>query len=442
MRQVLSRLYNLWQLTRANLLYAPALSCAAFVMAGLGLFQLDLRFNDAFTDTRFIYNGNVEEASDIVGLLLTAMITMTTLAISITMVVLSLAASQLGPRIVRVFMSDRRTKVYIGIFFGTILLCFTSLGILHDPIAGSSTPRLLITVTFVVCFSNLFILLAYIDHVARSIVADNIVARLTRELTESVARLAPAREKNQDGTGYSDDEPLPDVSTHRREQLCCHKSGYIQSIQYESLVELAEKRDAFIRLHNRPGEFVVEGQCIGYIYCPVEKDKESFVSEVRDAILLGEHRTATQDIEFSVRHMVEIALRALSPSVNDCFTAEAVLDKLTAVLAFLFSRTLPIYAFKNDDGKLRVVGESMAEDMLIYRALSDIRDAGQTQSIILENLIGNIAVLSRLATNDSQINALALQLDHVKQHIAEHFSGTLTEKHLNQCLIDQAAIKD
>lgn len=227
MRQIWTRLYNLWQLTRASLLYAPALFCGAFVLVGIGLFQLDLSFEEVFPEKRFIYNGDVEEASDVVGLLLTSMVTMTTLAISITMVVLSLAASQLGPRIVRVFMSDRRTKIYIGIFFGTIMLCFTCLGILHDPIAGVSTPRLLVSITFVVCFLNLFILLTYVDYVARSTVADNIVARLTRELRESITRLAPERGEPHRQSNDSDEGHLPDLRTYEREEVYCYISGYI-----------------------------------------------------------------------------------------------------------------------------------------------------------------------------------------------------------------------
>lgn len=436
MRQLSTRLYNLWQLTRSSLLYAPALFCAAFVLVGVGLFQLDHHFDDVFSDRRFIYNGNTEEASDVIGLLLTSMVTMTTLAISITMVVLSLAASQLGPRLVRVFMSDRRTKVYIGIFFGTIVLCFTTLGILHDPIAGDSTPRLLVSATFVVCFLNLFILLAYVDHVARSSVADNIIARLTRELMESIERLAPARDETLQPNTPSGAGQFPDLTTHGREELRCNKSGYIQSIGYDDLVKLAEEHDAYISLCSKPGDFVVEGQCIGCVYSPAAADTAHLASRIIQAILLGQYRSATQDIEYSIRHMVEIALRALSPSVNDSFTGVTVLDKLTSVLVFLFRRALPNHSFKNDEGRLRVMGQAVDEAALIYKALSDIRNAGQQQPIILESLICNIATLLKLATSDAATFALSLQIEHIKQHIAEHFSGSLTEVHLQQCLRD------
>lgn len=144
------------------MLYVPVLISIVFVINEIGVLQVDLYGRGAFIDKRFIYNGNVEEASDVLGLFLTCMITMTTLMISITMVVLSLAASQLGPRLVRIFMGDRRNKIFIGFFFGSTALCFTCLGVLHDPIASASTPRLLTSFTFPVCFLNLFILLAYV----------------------------------------------------------------------------------------------------------------------------------------------------------------------------------------------------------------------------------------------------------------------------------------
>ena len=432
MRCLTTKLYNFWQLTRANLLYVPVIISVVFVFTGIGVLQIDLYFKGALVDKRFIYNGNAEEASDVLGLLLTCMITMTTLVISITMVVLSLAASQLGPRLVRIFMGDGRTKIFIGIFFGSIALCFTCIGVLHDPVASESTPRLLTSFTFLVCFLNLFILLAYVNHVARSGVADNIIVRLTRELLKSIDRLAPDRDIHTGQCKVLPKKFVPDPASYQQHKLCSPVSGYIQSIEYHSLLQVALKCDGFIHMCYKPGDYVVKGQQMGDIYTMSLTSDIS--SDLNAAILIGDYRSATQDIEYSVRHMVEIALRALSPGVNDPFTAITVLDKLTGVLGHLFTRFLPNCSFTSDDGKLRVWVASTTEADVIFEALAEICYAGQNQRLILECLIKNIAILTTLANTSEQRRALALQIEHVKLHITSHFSGSPTGEILQRLL--------
>lgn len=171
---------------------------------------------------------------------------------------------------------------------------------------------------------------------------------------------------------------------------------------------------------------------------------DHLLETLQEAILIGEYRSATQDIEYSIRHMVEIALRALSPGINDCFTAVSVLDKLTAVLAHLFTLSLPVYAFKGQDGQLRLMGRSSTEAGLVFKALSEIRHAGQHQLIILECMIANIGKLRKLATRDSQQHALDLQIEYIHMHIREHFADSPTELILKRWfeehdLVDAAA---
>lgn len=423
-----AKLYNLWQQTRASLLYVPALFCLGFIASGVGALQVDLHFEQAFADQRLIYNGNLHEAQEIAGVLLGCMVTMVTLVISITMVVLSLSASQLGPRLVRVFMGDRRTKIYFGIFFGSIALCFTVLGILHDPISSDATPRLTVSYVFLVSFLNLFVLLAYVNHVAQSGVADNIVARLSRELRESIDRLAPKRESEEAQVNRSGEGSFVDLFTHTKEPFFSRHSGYVQSIQYESLYQLAQQADAYIQIHCKPGDHVVERESIADVYTAVYGgDSSKVMDTLGEAILIGDYRSATQDIEYSIRHMVEIALRALSPGINDCFTAVSVLDKLSAELAHLFTLSLPVYAFKDSEGKVRLMGNSSSEAALVFTALSEIRNAGQQQLIILQCLIANIGKLKKLATSDSQRSSLELQTEYIELHINEHFAGSPTE---------------
>jgi uncharacterized membrane protein len=145
--------------------------CVVYAVATILLYMAEHAYISYHAEIPLIYNGNISSAQEIIKTLLSAMITMTTLVISVTMVVLSLSASQLGPRLMKIFMLDNMTKIYVGMFFGSIAACFVLTGILHEVQNEQALPRLTTSAVFLVCFANLFVLLAYVHHVAHLSVA-------------------------------------------------------------------------------------------------------------------------------------------------------------------------------------------------------------------------------------------------------------------------------
>lgn len=436
MKSWASKLYNIWELTRNSLFYVPVVISICFIAGLIGLFWFELHYTEYVQKIDYLYAGSIEDAKSILQTTLSAMITMTTLVISITMVVLSLSASQLGPRLIKTFMSSRLTQIYIGIFFGSIALCLTLLILLHDSSTFSETPKLTISTSFMVTFVNLFILLGYVNHVARSGIADTTINRVSKELMQSLNRLTLKDEDTTSADSSSDDirsKATPkDLESNSRE-IYSAESGYIQNIQYPSLISLAEKHQLLINLDCMAGDYLFKGQKSGTVY-PENKLTPEIELELCSYIDYGDTRTGAQDIEYSLRHLVEIALRALSPSINDNFTAMTVLDNLSTLLAQLMDSKLPQHLYKDSDDQLRLIGKSCHKPDIIFHALAQIRDAGQTKPDILNHMIKLLGTLKQSSYYQQKDSAIELQVRYIKQHINSHFDNTEEAKYLNATL--------
>lgn len=428
-----SKLYNFWQITRESLWFVPAVICFFSFCLILGLFLIERTQLSGVYLPEIFYNGTAAEARDVVGLLLSAMITMTTLAVSVTMVVLSLAASQLGPRLIRSFMSDRETQIYIGLFFGTVVACFVAVGILHDDNLARPVPRLMVSAIFALCFSNLFVLLLFVHHTARSSIADQVAKRVGLALMSAISRIAVIQEN---GSGKaSDDEDWPDNFNEDSRQLFFDRSGYVQNIDYLTLCAVAQRENLHIRVHFRAGYYILSGEN-GLQVGPARYVMPETEREILDCFIIGATRTATQDIEYSVRHLVEIALRALSPGINDSFTAIAVIDRLSAALAHLFEKEMPGHLFHDDKGILRVNAKGISERDIVLSAFAKIRHSGKDVPYVLEHLLKKIQTLLFLAHNDDQRRALYEQILYIEEIIALHYRDTLDGAFL-QSIVDE-----
>ena len=425
MKSWASKLYKIWELTRSSLFYVPVIISFMFIGGILLVFWLELTYTEYVEKLKFLYAGSIEDAKTILQTILSALITMTTLVISITMVVLSLSASQLGPRLIKIFMSSRRTQIYIGIFFGSIALTLTLLILLHDQSTFEQPPKLTISSCFVLAFINLFVLLGYVNHVARSGIADTTIERVTKELENSLARLCD----NTNSQQQSEAPSIPSELTQHKRDIYSASSGYIQNIQYPALLEIANQNDLLINMECRAGDYIFSGQKIGTLF-PKNHAHADIEIKVVECIDIGANKTGAQDIEYSIRHLAEIGLRALSPGINDNFTAMTVLDKLSGILSAALDTDLPQHIYHDEDNKLRLIGKSVTKSDIVHSALSQIRDAGKTKPDILHHIIVIIGQISlTLKSQDAQI-ALNQQVELIKQHIHEYFHGKEEETYL------------
>lgn len=425
-----SKLYNYWQLTRDSLFYLPVMICVFYILGVMACYGVDTIYPEYLKNIPFMYRGGIEDAKAIVRLLMSSMMTVATLVVSLTMVVLSLSASQLGPRLIKIFLSNRKTQFFIGVFFGTIAFLFALLVVLHDRSLAKDTPYMCVTAALAVSFSNLFVLLGFVSHVSRSGMADNVISIVGNELQQSIRRLA----KNGKGED-SDTKRVPDLEKTFRDgrDIFMPVGGYVQTINYQTILSLTIERDIAIRLDIGAGDYVLAGEKIGVVSTARDFTAED-EKKTLDAIVLGQVRTSSQDIEYSARHLVEVGLRALSPGINDNFTAISALDKLSSALGILLRADLPRRVFHDDQGGVRLVGTASSEPDIIFNAFSAIRHAGQDKPDILRHMLESIGVLKSLADAPDERAALDRQLDYIENHIETHFAGSPDEKILTRLL--------
>ncbi len=418
---------------KASLWFVPIIICVIYFFATLTMYFFEMHILKDLEIPKLLYNGTTEDAKQVISTLMPSMITMATLAISITMVVLSLAASQLGPRIIKVFMGDRQTQIYMGIFLGAVVGCFVLTRILHDEVLTIRTPALTISLVFAMCFMNLFVLLAFVHHVAQSSIANNVIMNISEELKTAIERLGRS-DSDHEFRVYETE--LPKNFGQDTREVHFSKSGYVQYINYQSIVNIASKHNLIIKLNCKAGRFVVEGEG-GIGIWPVENASDEICKNILSNIGIGRVRTSTQDIEYSVRHLVEIAIRALSPGINDNFTAMATLDQLSAALSHLFKKELAGHIYLDDEKKCCLIADQNSEASVIMIALTQIRQSADTKPDVTGHLIKKIKTLAPLCTNKNEREALKLQLNFINENIEKYFKNSL-EGHELKILYDEA----
>jgi uncharacterized membrane protein len=340
----------------------------------------------------WLFSGDAGTARNLLSTLLSGMITMTSLVVSITIVVLSLAAGQLGPRLIWNFVGDRQIQAVIGLFIGTILYLLIVLRTLNDELGPGHVPHLAITIGSALTIACLFALLAHVNKLARSIVSDTIVREVADRLDRVIAAL-PADGREPDPGA----ERQPDFDASR--PVTVDASGYVQLIDYAELCRAAVQHDLQLYVTIRPGEFAIAGNDYIRVAGNGALDDDT-AGRIRGAIVLGSERTPSQDMAFSLAQLVEIALRALSPSLNDPFTAVSVINRLASALASLAGRRLRPPEHRDESGTVRVIAKTYDFPTLLDSAFLPIRHAAKGNPLVLTTLARRLSELLKVVGAD------------------------------------------
>ncbi|MXQ10502.1 DUF2254 domain-containing protein [Microvirga makkahensis] len=439
----MERLRTLWEFLRTSFWFVPSLMAAGAV----GLVALTIWVERSMTAASpsipwFLYVGEPADAETVLSTILSSMITMATLVFSITMVVLTLAASQFGPRLIRSFMANPQTQVVLGTFVMTIVYCLLVLPVVGSREGSGKLPYASVSIALALTILSIGLLVLFLHILARSIVSETVIERVGNELDELLDELAPL-----DATGPTEvptQQLLPADFEQRAAFFGSQEPGYVQAIQFERLVAIAEKAEALIVLYFRAGHYVVPGSREFAVY-PGERLNKELRAEIQDAILTGVHRTPVQDPDFSLRHLDEIADRALSAAVNDPYTAVAVIDRLSASLCKLMSRALPAGVFRGRDGALRLACTQPTYGGLIEAGFNQIRQNGAGMPIIVLHLLEAIERVGEHVRLPVQHEALAEQarviMEAARSRVRDEFDRQRIEERYAtvQQALDRAA---
>jgi uncharacterized membrane protein len=301
---------------------------------------------------------------------------------SVTLVALTLASSQLGPRLINNFMYVRLNQVVLGSYISTYLYCLLVLNSVTDSNNEFFIPSISIFVAILAAIANIILLIIFIHQIAISIQADKVISDISDFLSGQVEKLFP--EKMEDENEDEENVQSLTISGYKTHTaIVSPESGYLQYIDIDSLIEVVSRHDAVIELYHRPGNYLVKDGEMGILYSNDLWEKETF-EKIFSQLVIGKTKTSRQDLEFSIRQMVEIAARALSPGVNDPYTAITCIDNLTSIMCYLAQAKFPSKYRFDEEGNLRVIADTSDFEGILDVAFNQIRQfSGGSPAVII-----------------------------------------------------------
>jgi len=272
-------------------------------------------------------------------------------------------------------MADRFNQIVLGAFIATFIYSLIVLRTIQDSGAGIFIPRVAISVSIALVLASFGLLIYFFHHVATSIHPDNVIDSVYHQLVTSINRFFPGEfdnppekeeERQEAGLNFDNGASL----------IRSTKSGYLRFLDEDRLLSLARENDVVIKVHYRPGNFVFAGTPLISVSPGKDFDPDTEDS-VQSAFFLGSSRTPENDIEFSIHQFVEVALRALSPGINDPYTAISCIDRLGASLCAMNEKRFPTPSQFDDQGKLRLILNVVDYDGILDAAFNQIRQYGR-----------------------------------------------------------------
>lgn len=383
----MTRLRHYLENIRTSFWFLPAVMVVVAAALAFGIARVDKSLPPGELDAvPWTYTGSAEAARQLLATVAASMISVAGVAFSITVVALTLASNQFGPRLLRNFMRDRGNQVVLGTFIATFVYCLLVLRTVRGQDGAAFVPHLGVTIAVVLALAGLGVLIYFIHHAAVSMQAPVIIAAVSRELHASIDRLFPDP-IGEDGA----DEPAADAPEPPRDferdaiVVRADRDGYLQLINDQQIMKVARERDLLVRLERRPGHFVAQGDPLARIWPPTrERDA---ADAVRATVVVGPQQTPAQDVEFSIRQLVEIAVRALSPGINDPFTAINCVDHLGAALRHVAARRMPSPWRYDESGNLRIIAPTFTFAEITDTALRQVRQNSRRSAATLIRML-------------------------------------------------------
>jgi uncharacterized membrane protein len=429
------RLTLLWDRVRSSYWFIPTLMLLGGAVLAVALITLDRwRDSDDLSGPWWIFSGGAEGARTVLSTVAGSVVTVAGVTFSITIAVLSLTSSQFGPRLLRGFLRDTGTQMVLGTFLGTFLYCLLVLRTVRSVEEVYFVPHIAVTGGVALALASVCMLVYFIHHVTRSVQVDGIVGRTARDFLRAIDRLFPEEIGLASGAAppHAEREQAETAEAALRERgmpVLARRSGYVQAVDGGALLTLATERRLRLWIDHRPGRFVTRGAPLAHVVVEPdvpgqgrEEEEPDWENRLYDAFSLGEERTATQDVEFIVQQLVEVAVRALSPGINDPHTAILCLDHLSAGLCVLAGRQMPS-AFRHDDhGILRIVAAPVTFAGVLEAAFDGIRHYGRADIRVMVRLLEVIGTVAVCARNEAQRDALREQAVRTRQAALESLS--------------------
>ncbi len=332
---------------RESLWVTPVVYSVGAGALALGLLQVDEHL-EGDAAAWYLYAGQAEGARSLLSTIASSTLTIAGLVFSITILVLQLASTQFSPRVLRTFLGDQITQRSLGVFLGSFVYTMVLLPRVRSETdtLDAFVPALAVYVAFLLALVSVSFFVLYIHHMAHSVRAVNIIARVKCETRATIDRVYPDPHRSEPAPPSDAPSRAPDRVIENRDA-----GGVLVSVDEADLLDIATRDDLVIEVVPRVGDFVPEGAPLFRVWGSSEDEARSCEA----CVALAEERTMHQDAIFGFQQLTDIAVRALSPGTNDPSTAAQVLDQLHDLLRVLVVRAIPSPTRADDAGVLRLI---------------------------------------------------------------------------------------
>lgn len=380
-----------WDEVRASFGLPAGVAMLIALVLGFGLPGID----DALDIEIPTFSFATEDAArGLLETIATSTVAVAGLAFSVTVVAFTLTSSQLSPRVLRSFRSDRMSQAVLALLLGTFIYCLAVLVRLGERAEG--VPNLSITVALVLAFASFGMFALFVAHIATMLQPSSVIATILDEAKEELEHRFPsgigvaaegdgARESA--ASGMRRDSPLP---------VRAEGEGYLRLIQGERTIATAREAGALARQRRPVGSYVIPGETIAEVWVEGRgpDGEDALADELRACFVLGKQRSLRQDLTFPIRQLADIALKGLSPGINDPTTAQNAMEAMTAVIVRFASSRRPPELRADEDGAPRFLALVPALDDLVRLGFEQVRVAAAPHPVVGERLI---ELLDRIA---------------------------------------------
>jgi uncharacterized membrane protein len=410
-----ARLRSLQRDLLDSLWFTPTVIALLYAMLALVLLRadavlgLDTQGRDAWAV------GGADGARGVLFAIAGTTLSVLSVVFSVTIVVLQIASAQFTPRVMRNLTGDRGTQVVLGVFLGTFTYALIVLRAVRSPGEDGGgagfVPVTAVTVAIVLALVSIAFMIYTINHVARSVQVAVIIKRVTHDTLDLL---------DEPLTGEIDERDDPELTERARpgepgETIASHEDGYLEAIDAEALLAAAEMRGLMVRTEALVGSFLLSGAPLATVWPQGVVDVD-LAERLRTAFVIGPERTRQQDVELGIRQLADIAVRALSPAVNDPTTATLCIDRLGQLLVRAGSREETDVVVGPGGGCVVLQGPSFAR--LTDVAFTQIRHYGAGDSLVATHLmttLGAVAARVSVTQHDPLREQAAALLAEVRQ---------------------------
>jgi uncharacterized membrane protein len=409
----MNKIRRLWIKLRTTFWFVPSLIVAVSILLAVAVIEVDSSGSEGWL-ARWprIFGAGAGGARGMLSTIAGSTMTVVGVTFSMTLVTLALASSQYTSRILRNFTGDRVTQVVLGMFTGIFTYCLIVLRTIRGGDEGVFVPSLAVTFAVVLAISGIVTLIFFIHHIASSIQASSIIASVAAETMAAVDRLFP--EKLGEGPADDAGDQAPPTLLERKWQAVPVKgNGYIQSLDDATLLRVAREQKTIVRMERGVGEFVVQDTPLVSL-AQDDPPGDDMIAELQNAYGIDRYRTVDQDSGFGIRQLVDIALKSLSPGINDTTTAVMCVDYLTAILSRLATRDIPS-SHRYEDGELRVIAIGPTFASLVGEAFDQIRSSAEGNLSILLRMLGALQTIGSLTDDPRRRRILGEQMNYIAE---------------------------